>query len=52
MARERNSDLNEERPEDFGPDREKVRGVAPDEDEFEEAEGSDEEDMDDEEENI
>ena len=52
MTRDTNSDLNDERPEDWRPDPEKVRGVARDEDEegFEDAEEFDEEDIDGEEE--
>jgi hypothetical protein len=50
MARETNSDLNEQRPDDLGTDPEQVRGVARDEEDFEDAEESDEEDVDDEEE--
>ena len=48
MARDTYSDLNEERPEDWRPDTDRVRGVARDEDEeeFEDAEEFDEEDID------
>jgi hypothetical protein len=52
MARDTNSDLNDERPEDVRPDTEKVRGVARDEEEFEDAEEFDEEDIDGEEEST
>ena len=52
MARDTYRDLNEERPEDWRPDTDRVRGVARDEDEeeFEDAEEFDEEDIDGEEE--
>ena len=50
MARERRSDLDDERGGESESEAERVRGVAPDEEELEDADESDEEDMDDEEE--
>jgi hypothetical protein len=46
MAKQRNDDLNDDRIVPPQSDVEKVRGVAPDEEEYEEAEESDEEDLD------
>ena len=50
MARERN-DQNDERG-GFDPETERLRGVAPDEEELDNAEDSDEEDVDEEEEST
>jgi hypothetical protein len=52
MAKDRTSDLDDERGGGFESEAERVRGVAPDEEELEDenADESDEEDMDDEEE--
>ena len=46
MAKQRNDDLNDDRPVPPDSEQEKVRSVARDEEEYEEAEESDEEDLD------
>ena len=52
MARERDRDLNDERRSELESERERLRGVAADEEEFDDADESDEEDLDQEDEST